>query len=62
VLPTTLPLAEYFEELRRLYSEGAAPWRQLRLLRKSPLREIPAMISKGERFDERLRSADLDYA
>lgn len=61
VLPTALPLKEFYEEYRRLYTEGVAPLRQLLLLRKYPIREIPRMLGKGRQFYKRLRTAHLDY-
>ena len=62
LLPTTLPLKEFYKEYRRLYQEAVPVRRQLSLLRKFPLREIPGWVLKGERFYKRLSTIHLDYA
>ncbi len=62
VLPTALPLKEFYSEYLRLYKKGTTFSSQLGLLRKFPLREIPGAISKGLRFYSRLKTTHLDYA
>lgn len=62
VLPTTLPLKEFYSEFRKLYMRAVPLRRQLSLLRKYPLREIPGILAKGFRFYDRLQTAHLDYA
>jgi radical SAM superfamily enzyme YgiQ (UPF0313 family) len=62
LLPTTLPLEEFYAELRHLYQRAVPMSRQLSLLKKFPLGEIPKVLNTGRRFYERLKTAHLDYA
>lgn len=62
LLPTTLPMKEFYAEYRRLYMTAIPMRRQTALLKKYPLREIPRIIQKGLRFYERLSTIHLDYA
>jgi len=61
LLPTSLPLEDFYAEYHNLYKYGIAPGRQLSFLRKYPVREIPGLLSKGRRFYKRLRTAYRDY-
>jgi radical SAM superfamily enzyme YgiQ (UPF0313 family) len=61
LLPTALPLEEFFAEMTRLYRKAVPPMRQLALLRRYPLREIPGLIARGNRFFARMKSAHRDY-
>lgn len=61
LLPTVLPLKEFYEEYYRLYREGIAFSKQFSVLRKYPLKEIPPTLVKGYRVYNRLRRAYLDY-
>jgi radical SAM superfamily enzyme YgiQ (UPF0313 family) len=61
LLPTTLPLKEFYEEYYRLYRQGIAFSKQISVLRKYPLKEIPPTLVKGYRVYNRLRRAYLDY-
>ena len=61
LLPTALPLKEFYQEYYRLYREGIAFSKQLSVLRKYPLKEIPVTLVKGYRVYNRLRRAYLDY-
>jgi radical SAM superfamily enzyme YgiQ (UPF0313 family) len=61
LLLTTLPLKEFYAEYLRLYTRGVAPLRQLSLLWKFPLREIPVTLSRARRLYSRLAKAYLDY-
>lgn len=61
LLPTALPLEEFYEELYRLYTRTIPFHKQLSLLRKLPLKEIPSMLAKSRRVLKRLRTAYLDY-
>lgn len=62
LLPTTLPLEDFYTELRHLYQRAIPMSRQLLLLKKFPPREIPRLLSAGRRFYKRLKTAHLDYA
>jgi radical SAM superfamily enzyme YgiQ (UPF0313 family) len=61
LLPTTLPLKEFYGEYYRLYRTGIPFSKQLSVLRKYPLKEIPPTLVKGYRIYNRLRRAYLDY-
>jgi radical SAM superfamily enzyme YgiQ (UPF0313 family) len=62
LLPTTLPLKEFYEEYYGLY-KNAVPFSKqlLLLLRKMPLRDIPPLIKKSNRILNQLRNAYLGY-
>jgi len=62
LLPTMLPLEEFYTELRRLYQRAVPISRQLSLLKKFSLGEIPKVLNAGRRFYKRLRTAHMDYA
>ncbi len=60
LLPTALPLKDFYEECARLY-EGSIPMaNQLALLRKIPLRDVPRLSAIGKQFRRRLREAYRD--
>jgi radical SAM superfamily enzyme YgiQ (UPF0313 family) len=61
LLPTALPLKEFYAQYHDLYRKGIAPSKQFSLLRRYPLREIPHLLVTGRRFYNRLRTAYLDY-
>jgi radical SAM superfamily enzyme YgiQ (UPF0313 family) len=61
LLPTTLPLKEFYGEYYRLYREGIAFSKQLSVLRKYSWKEIPPTLVKGYRIYNRLKRAYLDY-
>lgn len=62
LLPTALPLKDFYAEYHYLYTRGIALSKQLSLLGKYPLREIPHLLAKGRRFYHRLKTVYLDYA
>lgn len=61
LLPTTLPLEDFCEECYRLYKEAIPFRRQLSVLGKYPLKEIPSTLMTSRRVLKRLRTAYLDY-
>ncbi len=61
LLPTALPLKEFYGEYYRLYREGIPFGKQLSVLKKYPLKEIPPTLVKAYRIYNRLRGAYLDY-
>lgn len=61
LLPTSLPLEDFFAELTRLYRSAIPPWKQLPLLRRYALRDIPPLLVKSRHAFARLRTAYRDY-
>jgi len=61
ILPTRLPLQEFFEELAGLYMRSRPLKSQLRLLLKYRLREIPALLKTYRQFLRRLKTLPKDY-
>jgi len=62
LLPTTLPLKEFYKEYYQLYKEAIPFHKQFLLaLKRFPLREIPLLIKKSNRVLSQLKSAYRDY-
>jgi len=61
LLPTTLPLKDFYGEYYNLYIKGIALNKQFAFLQKFPLKEIPHLLIKGSRFYKQLRTAYQDY-
>lgn len=61
LLPTSLPLEDFFAELAALYRSAIPPLKQLALLRRYELRDIPPLLAKSRRIFARLRTAHTDY-
>ena len=61
LLPTALPLKDFYEELTGLYRNAIPPARQLGVLRKYALRDIPPLLAKSRRIFARLRTVHSDY-
>jgi radical SAM superfamily enzyme YgiQ (UPF0313 family) len=61
VLPTTLPLKEFYKEYYRLYRGSVPPAKSFSLLGKYPWKEIPATIALSLRWYKRLRRLHLDH-
>lgn len=61
LLPTMLPLKDFYEEYYRLYSRAIPLRKQLSLLKRIPLRDLPFLVATSNRFSNRLRKAYLDY-
>ena len=61
LLPTTLPLEDFYEEYSRLYTRAIPFTRSLTMLKRFPLKEIPPIVSIYHRFLKRLRTVHLDY-
>jgi radical SAM superfamily enzyme YgiQ (UPF0313 family) len=62
VLPTRLPLEEFFDELMGLYRRAVPPSRQLSLLRKFPMSEWPGLCGRSYRTFKRMKTMAEDYA
>ncbi len=61
VLPTTLPLKEFYKEYYLLLRKAVTFGRQIAFLKKYPLKEIPSTILMGFRIFNKLKNAYLDY-
>ena len=61
VLPTALPLDEFYEQYCRLYRTTIPLSRQLAIWRKFRLRDIPGVLSQSRRILGRIRHAYEDY-
>lgn len=61
LLPTALPLKEFYEEYYQLYRKAIPFTKRLSWLRKCPLKEIPPLLVSSYRVLNRLRMAYLDY-
>jgi radical SAM superfamily enzyme YgiQ (UPF0313 family) len=62
LLPTALPLGDFYREYSRLYQRAIPLTKRLAMLRKMRVREIPALLSSSYRVLAQLRRAHLDYA
>ncbi len=60
LLPTALPLKDFYAECCRLYERSLPLSSRLSLLRRIPLRELPGLQAKGSRFRRQLRTAYQD--
>jgi radical SAM superfamily enzyme YgiQ (UPF0313 family) len=61
VLPTTLPLEDFYAEYSRLYAQSLSPRRKRALLGRFRLRDLPPAVFRGLRFQNRLQHAYRDY-
>jgi radical SAM superfamily enzyme YgiQ (UPF0313 family) len=61
LLPTELPLKSFYREYYKLYQQGISPKQQLVFLRKYPLKELPHLLLKGQKFYRQLLAAYKDY-
>jgi radical SAM superfamily enzyme YgiQ (UPF0313 family) len=61
VLPTTLPLEEFYAQYHHLCSTAVPLRTALRSLRKYPLEEIPRSVRRYRHFLKRAKTAYLDY-
>ena len=62
LLPTSLPLEDFFAEMTGLYRRAIPPWKQLALLRRYAWRDIPPLLAKSRRAFARMRAAHRDYS
>ncbi len=60
-LATALPMKEFFAECESLYRSAIPLGKQLSLLRRYPLRDIPGLIATQRRVLKQLRRAYMDY-
>jgi radical SAM superfamily enzyme YgiQ (UPF0313 family) len=61
VLPTELPLKEFYKEYLQLYKKGIPWWRSMSSLRKYPRKEILPLMKKSVHIYKRFEEAYLDY-
>jgi radical SAM superfamily enzyme YgiQ (UPF0313 family) len=61
VLPTTLPLKDFYNEYYQLYMKAFDVFRSISRLKKYPVKQIPNTLLKAFGFYNRLRKAYLDY-
>jgi hopanoid C-3 methylase len=62
VLPTALPLEQFYEEYHRLYTRTFPVSRQIaQVVRRLPLKEVLPALARGRRVLDRIRTAHLDY-
>ena len=61
VLPTSLPLKEFYEAYYHLHRKAIPLTKGLSFLMKFPLKEIPPALVKSYRFYNRLKTAYFDY-
>jgi len=61
LLPTKLPLEEFFGELANLYTDAVSPLKKLAFMRRYALRDIPPLVGQSRRILARIRNAHRDY-
>jgi radical SAM superfamily enzyme YgiQ (UPF0313 family) len=61
VLPTELPLKDFYKEYLNLYKKGIPRWRGFYSLRKYPRKEILPLMKKSVHIYKRFENAYLDY-
>ncbi len=61
ILPTKLPLKEFYRELFSLYGRTRSPRNQIAFLEKYPLQEIPALLKMVYRFSKKFSAIHNDY-
>jgi radical SAM superfamily enzyme YgiQ (UPF0313 family) len=61
LLPTALPLKDFYEEYYQLYQKAIPFTKRLAMLRKMPLRDIPTLVASSYRTFHQLRKAYQDY-
>jgi radical SAM superfamily enzyme YgiQ (UPF0313 family) len=61
LLPTALPLKEFYEEYYQLSMNATSPASKLSLLRKMPVRELPGLAATSFRIYNQIRQAYRDY-
>jgi radical SAM superfamily enzyme YgiQ (UPF0313 family) len=61
VLPTALPLEEFYAEYRQLYTKSPSFWKQLSYFWRYRLTELPSALFKGVRMLNRFKTLHRDY-
>ncbi len=61
LLPTALPLEDFYEEYYQLYQQAIPFTKRLAMLRRMQWRDVPAMVASSYRVFGQLRRAYRDY-
>jgi radical SAM superfamily enzyme YgiQ (UPF0313 family) len=61
LLPTALPLKDFYEEYYQLYQQAVPFTKRLAMLRRMQWRDVPAMVASSYRVFGQLRKAYRDY-
>ncbi len=61
VMPTTLPMKDFYGELATLYKTSRSLKNRMKLMFRYPLRELPALFRAYRDFLKRLNTLDQDY-
>jgi radical SAM superfamily enzyme YgiQ (UPF0313 family) len=61
LLPTQLPLKDFYEEYCQLSKRAISPLKGLAFLAHYPWKEIPSLLAKASWWYKRLKTAYLDY-
>jgi len=61
VLPTSMPLADFYREYHRLCTRAIPFKNAVSFLLKYPLRDLPSNLAKGRQWYKRLRTLHTDY-
>lgn len=61
LLPTTLPLQDFYQELATLFQRSRSLKNQIRLMRKYRLRELPSLFKAYGQLLRRLKTLAQDY-
>jgi radical SAM superfamily enzyme YgiQ (UPF0313 family) len=61
LLPTALPLKDFYEEYYQLYQQAIPFTKRLAMLRRMQWRDVPAMVTRSYRTFGQLRKAYQDY-
>jgi radical SAM superfamily enzyme YgiQ (UPF0313 family) len=61
LLPTALPLKEFYEEYYQLYQKAVSLATRLAMLRKMQWRDVPGLVAGSQRVFGQLRKAYQDY-
>ncbi len=60
-VPTRMPLREFYKEYTSLFSKTRSVSKQIALLKKYPVAEIPSLFSTYFKFMKQLRNIDKDH-
>ncbi len=61
VMPTTLPMKDFYRELTTLYKTSRSLKNRIKLMRRYPLRELPTLFKAYGDFLRRLDTLEQDY-
>jgi radical SAM superfamily enzyme YgiQ (UPF0313 family) len=61
LLPTTLPMKDFYKELTTLYKRSRSVKNQISLMRRYPFRELPSLFRAYGDFLKRLNGLERDY-